>query len=57
MQAALAKVRESGGTDGDVIEDQEVEAFKTKLGSVTRTMDEAMTQIEVSAATSDSTKA
>jgi hypothetical protein len=57
MQAALAKVRESGGTDGDVIEDQEVEDFKTKLGSVTRTMDEAMTQIEVSAATSGITKA
>ena len=57
MQVALAKVRESGGADGDAVDDQETKDFKVKLGSVTRKVDEAMSQIAVSAASTDSSKA
>lgn len=57
MQVALAKVREAGVSEGDAIDDQEIQDFRVKLGSVTRTVDEAMSQIDVSAASVDSSKA
>ena len=57
MQTALVRVRESGGSEGSASDDQETSDFRVKLGSVTKTVDEAMTQIEVSAASSDSSKA
>lgn len=57
MQMALAKVKESDAAEGEVAENQETSDFRVKLGSVTKTVDEAMSQIEVSAATNDSSKA
>lgn len=57
MQLALARVKESDMGDSDAADDKETSDFRSKLGSVTRTVDEAMTQIEVSAAAKDSSKA
>lgn len=57
MQLALARVKETGTVDGDVEDDKETSDFRVKLGSVTKTVDEAMSQIEVSAASTDSSKA
>lgn len=57
MQTALARVKEPDGRDDSGADDQETADFRMKLGSVTKTVDEAMTQIEVSADTNDSPKA
>lgn len=57
MQAALAIVRAPGSHVADATEDQETADFGEKLESVTKTMDEAMTEIEVSAASADAPKA
>lgn len=57
MQAALTIVKESGGHVVDASEDRETAEFSEKLESVTQTMDEAMTEIEVSATSADAPKA
>lgn len=57
MQTALAGVRETDGAESGASDDQETSDFRVKLGSVTKTVDEAMTQIEVSAASTGGSKA
>lgn len=57
MQTALARVREADGAESGNTDNQEASDFRVKLGSVTKTVDEAMTEIEVSAASSGSSKA
>lgn len=62
MQLALATVKKSHDAEGKEtgdqdMSDQETADFRVRLGSVTKTVDEAMTQIEVSAASNDSSKA
>lgn len=56
MQAALAAIREKG--DGAAPGDPDADEYRARLGSVTATVEEAMNEIDISAAAaSDSSKA
>jgi len=58
MQTALAGIKGSDDDPGTPIaDDAEANEFRDKLGSVTAAVDEAMTEIEVSAAAADGSKA
>jgi hypothetical protein len=57
MQRALAEIKGSGETPNSALaDDAEANEFRHKLGSVTATVDEAMTEIEISATTVDGSK-
>ena len=55
MQNALAAIKEKG--DGSPPDDPDADEYRARLGSVTATVEEAMNEIDVSAAAADSSKA
>lgn len=57
MQTALAGISGSGGVAGAPLAgDAEADEFRHKLGSVTTTIEEAMSELEISATAADSSK-